>query len=244
MHTEARAYIYVCIGLVMSITGCGKPDPNKRFVYPEEVKDFTALFELNCQGCHGPDGRRGPAPPLNDALFLAIVPDAELQRVIAEGRKGTLMPAFAQEKGGTLTAEQVDILVKDIRAHWGKQSPASGTKPPPYLLADAVKNGLSKKGDAGDGAMVFDMACAYCHGEKGKGGKETVGAVNDPSFLALMSDQVLRRIVITGRSDFGMPDYVSEGGRDPKFKPLTAQDVADVTALMISWKQAGAKARK
>ena len=34
-----------------------------------------------------------------------------------------------------------------------------------------------------------------------------VGAINDPAFLALISDQALRRYAITGRPDLGMPAY-------------------------------------
>ena len=43
-------------------------------------RDFALLYATNCAGCHGADGRLGPAPPLNDPLFLAIVPDASLFR--------------------------------------------------------------------------------------------------------------------------------------------------------------------
>ena len=31
--------------------------------------------------------------------------------------------------------------------------------------------------------------------------------MNEPDFLALVSDQALRRIIITGRPDLGMPNY-------------------------------------
>ena len=30
------------------------------------------IFATSCAGCHGDDGRLGPAPPLNDSIFLAI----------------------------------------------------------------------------------------------------------------------------------------------------------------------------
>ena len=47
------------------------------------------------------------------------------------------------------------------------------------------------------------------------------GALNDPDFLALLSDQALRRIAITGRSDLGMPGYSEPTGRPKGFTPLT-----------------------
>jgi len=66
---------------------------------------------------------------------------------------------------------------------------------------------------------------------------EQAGAINDRSFLALISDQELRRIVITGRADLGMPDYSDSDWRSPKFKPLTSADINDLVALLRYWRQ-------
>ena len=65
-------------------------------------------------------------------------------------------------------------------------------------------------GNKDEGLKVFARACASCHGDRGQGRQsdgKSVGAINDPDFLALISDQALRRYVITGRLDLGMPDY-------------------------------------
>ncbi len=73
------------------------------------------------------------------------------------------------------------------------------------------------------GAMVFERACAGCHGPNGTGGERngaTGGAINAPAFLALISDQALRRIIITGRPDLGMPTY-AEQRRPPSRLPTT-----------------------
>ena len=51
-----------------------------------QIEDFGQLYSTHCAGCHGADGKDGPAPPLNDPLFLTIVPDEVLHRVITEGR--------------------------------------------------------------------------------------------------------------------------------------------------------------
>ena len=75
--------------LVVLTGGCdvpGKPREADRPAPADQVKTFDALFSAHCIGCHGADGRLGPAPSLNDPLFLAIVPDAELRHVISEGR--------------------------------------------------------------------------------------------------------------------------------------------------------------
>src|SRR6266446_4775614 len=104
--------------LVCWAAGCdlpGKPKPADQYMPPQKEMTFSVLFQENCIGCHGADGKLGPAPPLNDRLFLALAPDTELQRVISEGRAGTLMPAFAASQGGHLTDEQIKVLALGIR---------------------------------------------------------------------------------------------------------------------------------
>ena len=44
--------------------GCdlpGRPDPADRPVPADQVKDFDVLFGTRCAGCHGADGKLGPA---------------------------------------------------------------------------------------------------------------------------------------------------------------------------------------
>jgi len=256
--TQSRWRVFSLLVLLMAALplGCdapGKPDSAERPLTPDQVVSFTALYRANCSGCHGADGKLGPAPPLNDPLFRGIVGEADLEKVIASGRSGTPMPAFARENGGTLTALQVQILVKEIKGvsykivsgeggkgktvvasttgtqpHWG--TPPAATSAPPYALAKAA-------GDPKKGARVFTRACAGCHGQDGQGdeGDESRLRINDPAFLALISDQALRRIVITGRPDLGMPSYAGKRPEDPDFEPLTSEEVTDLVALMASW---------
>lgn len=222
--------------------GCdlpGKPDPADRPVPADQVKDFGSLYATRCAGCHGADGRLGPAPPLNDALFLAIVPDVELLRVIREGRvvspgQRTPMPAFATGHGGPLTEEQIQVLAEGLKQRWGGAPPKE--VPPPYLAP-------REAGDKERGARVFALACVGCHGDQGQGGDEA-GAINDRAFLALISDQALRRIIITGRRDLGMPDYADPNWRSPKFEPLTSGDINDLVALLAYWRLGGAGSGK
>jgi mono/diheme cytochrome c family protein len=215
--------------LAVLLVGCnwpGRPKPGDRPVPEDQVTDFGQLFAKHCAGCHGGEGKLGPAPPLNDKLFLAIIPDEELLRVVREGRPGTPMPAFARDKGGPLTAKQVEAVAQGIKPLWG--GPAPQEKPPPYLAPKG-------KGDEKRGWNLFGLACAACHGEKGQGGEEA-GAVNDRAFLAIISDQALRRIVITGRRDLGMPDYTDTDYRSPHYKPLTSEQIRDLVALLAAWR--------
>jgi len=185
----------------------GKPNPEERPVPPEYVLAFDALFKRNCAGCHGADGKLGPAPPLNDALFRAVVDEKELKDVISKGRRSaagrkddprTPMPAFLKENGGTLSAEQIRVLVYEIKGipyrlereseaydakvevlkegekttlrQVDKVEPRSPTWGiPPSLAKDTPPYLASKKGDSKRGAKVFDRACMVCHAENGKG---------------------------------------------------------------------------
>ena len=89
------------------------------------------------------------------------------------------------------------------------------------------------------GAVVYERACAGCHGPNGTGGKHngaTGGAINAPAFLALISDQSLRRVIITGRPDLGMPTYAGRHGRPSDFHPLTSPEINDLVALLADWR--------
>jgi cytochrome c oxidase cbb3-type subunit 3/ubiquinol-cytochrome c reductase cytochrome c subunit len=230
------------------VAGCdlpGRPRTGDRYVAPQKERNFNVLFQRNCVGCHGADGKLGPAPPLNDKLFLAQIPDEELLRVITEGRPGTLMPAFATSKGGPLTAEQVKIMAGGIKPRWGPVEPIPGGAPP-YLLAQMPAD-RTVTGNHEEGLKVFARACAACHGDHGQGGEyqgKSAGAINDPDFLALISDQALRRYVITGRPDLGMPDYADPTGRPAGFQPLTGENVTNVAVLLAAWRQGRRDQRK
>src|SRR5579875_713667 len=97
--------------LFLFLAGCdwpGKPKDTDRPIPADQIEDFSTLYSTHCAGCHGTDGQGGPAPPHNDPLFLAIVPDEVLHQVITEGRTGTPMTAFAKDRGGPLTKKQID----------------------------------------------------------------------------------------------------------------------------------------
>jgi mono/diheme cytochrome c family protein len=258
----------------LMVAGCsfpGQPDPADRPVRADQVFDFGILYGQNCAGCHGPDGKLGPAPPLNDGLFRQIVSEAELESIITNGRNKTLMPAFARENGGTLTSAQIQILVREIKgqpyriiAEHGSAatieavSDAEGTSPkwgapgkPPAGVPSYRKP--SHEGNDNSTATeiariaVFSRACAVCHGDQGQGiaqGDALIHTINDPAFLSLCSDQVLRRYVITGRGDLGMPGYADARPGNPQFQPLSDEEVTSLVALLASWRDTSAPPEK
>jgi cytochrome c oxidase cbb3-type subunit 3/ubiquinol-cytochrome c reductase cytochrome c subunit len=196
----------------------GKPKPGPEVVDPATVVDFKTLYGQNCAGCHGENGQHGAAIALNSPEYLALVDDATLVNVTANGYKNGLMPGFAKKASGMLTDEQIDAIVHGIRATWGKGNVLAGENPPPYAAG--------KAGDVEHGGQVYATACANCHGAKGTEGER--GSILNGSYLALMNPQSLRTIVIVGRPEWGMPDWRN----DVKGHPLTDADVTDVVAWM------------
>ena len=223
----------------IAMAGCdampGRPKLAEREVLPTQVTSFTALYGRHCAGCHGADGRLGAARPLNDPLYLALVPTDRLRTIIAQGVQRGMAHAFAEGAGGPLTDGQIDGLVRDMLARWGRPGEFADLRLPPYSGADATRSG-SGPGSPQRGMAVYAGACAGCHGSEGKGGPKG-GPVVDPAYLALVSDQALRTAVIAGRPDLGMPDWRGDGAG----RPLTPQQISDVVAWLAAQRRSPAR---
>jgi cytochrome c oxidase cbb3-type subunit 3 len=207
-----RRDVWLLTGLAITLVGCASR--TEQYILPDQITDFSTLYESNCAGCHGRDGRSGAARPLNDPLLLALIGKEKLRDVIAKGVPGTAMPPFALNAGGILTDQQVTILADQLEARWSRPRDFVGVALPPYS---------AEPGDPAHGEAVFQSDCVKCHGEHGVG-----GSVVDPAFLALVSNQSIRTAVITGRADRGMPDWRSHRPGPA----MTAQEISDVVAWL------------
>jgi mono/diheme cytochrome c family protein len=207
------------------LSGCGlphgQPTKDSEVLAPNEVLEFGTLYAQNCAGCHGAEGRGGAAIALANPVYLAIVDDAVIRKVIANGVRGTAMPAFAESAGGMLTDAQIDVIAKEIRSRWSRKGILDSTVAPSYTVKAA--------GDVQRGEAAYETYCESCHGPGGRGGHKGSSITND-SFLALVSDQGLRTVVIAGRPELGAPDW---RGNVPG-KPMTEQEVTDVVAWLTS----------
>ncbi len=240
----AAAGLLLASGCDRILNGPHKEDADQ--VRPDKIVNFDQLYGANCAACHGPDGHNGPAIPMNNPVYMAVASDEQIRNITANGQTGTLMPAFAQSAGGLLTDEQIDAIVHGMRQRWGKPMP--GLNAPPYAatLTPVVAHG----------EQVYTAACASCHGPAQQsaavtqGGEAAMsggtqaglaqpggtaspgkaGSIIDPTFLALLSDQSLRTIVLAGRPDLGQPDWRS----DIPGHPLSDQEITDVVAWLSS----------
>jgi cytochrome c oxidase cbb3-type subunit 3 len=199
----------------------GQPQKGSEPAAPNQVVDFGTLYAQNCAACHGAEGRGGASVPLADPVYLTIIDKNAMHNVVANGVRGTSMPAFAQSAGGFLTEEQVNVITSGIFSRWERKGILDGTNPPSYAAKTT--------GDAARGEIAFGTYCASCHGSEGHGGSKG-SAVTDGSFLALVSNQGLRTIVITGRPDLRAPDW---RGNVPG-KPMSDQEITDVVAWLAS----------
>jgi mono/diheme cytochrome c family protein len=145
------------------LSGCanapGRPLESDTPIVPSQISDFSVLYNQNCAGCHGSDGKGGAAIALGDPVYLAIADDTVIRRAATNGIPGTSMPAFAQTAGGMLTDKQVDVIVRGIRQRWSRPDALRVANPPPYSS--------SEPGDASRGSQVYAAYCSSCHGVAG-----------------------------------------------------------------------------
>jgi len=211
-------------GMCTVVPGCGpahgKPGPGPEVPRPETMLDFPALYKDNCAGCHGANGKNGAAISLNNPVYLTIAGETHLQQTVSNGLPGKLMPPFGKSAGGTLTDQQVQAIVQGMLRQWRDSSQLTGQNPPSYLA--------TLPAHAEDGLKAYGVYCARCHGASGEGNGK-LGSIVDPSYLAIISDQNLRSIVIAGRPDEGMPDWRTDAAQ-----PMTDQQITDILAWMAS----------
>jgi len=226
--------ILICAA-ALSSAGCnsapGKPGPGPAVSRPDQLLDFSTLYAQNCAACHGENGKNGAAISLANPVYLAFAGVPNIQRVTSIGVSGTAMPPFARSAGGMLTDRQIAVLTTGMQQHWGDPSVFSGrgNTPPPYAA--------TAPGDPARGQQAFTTFCARCHGADGTGGKsphgESLGSLVDPAYLALISDQGLRSIIIAGQTGQDAHDWRSYYGPEPGLA-MADRQVTDVVAWLAS----------
>jgi cytochrome c oxidase cbb3-type subunit 3/ubiquinol-cytochrome c reductase cytochrome c subunit len=216
-----------------SAPGKPGPEPDSKVARPDQRLDFATLYAQNCSSCHGVNGRNGAAISLANPVYLATAGVANLQRVTALGVPGTAMPPFARSSGGMLTDRQIALLAQQMVALWGNPSALAGQTPPAYAS--------STPGDPVQGQKAFTLLCARCHGADATGAPAGNGVVTgslvDPAYLALISDQGLRSLIISGQPEQGMPNWrnhLTGPTARPAAHPMSEQEIAGVVAWLTS----------
>jgi cytochrome c oxidase cbb3-type subunit 3 len=133
------------------------------------------VFESNCAGCHGLDGRGGDkGVDIVDNLAGHPLSDAKLSGIITKGIAGTSMPAFPE-----LNPQDVRAIIGVLRSLQGR--------------AEA----RNLPGDAGRGKSIFfgSAGCSNCHTLSGKGGflGPDLSSYGLNSSTAAIRDAITRR---------------------------------------------------
>lgn len=101
------------------------------------------------------------------------------------------------------------------------QEPAPEDTPTPAGEVEASP--APAGGDADNGAAIFALNCAGCHGENAEGG--SVGPTLVSAELKAQNDDFYRQVILNGRAGTAMPAWE---GR------LSTQDIEDVIAFLRS----------
>lgn len=212
MSLPSGLCLLACLVLCLGCVGCaGTPGPE--VPRPDQVMDFPTLYRENCAACHGANGKNGAAISLSNPVYLAFSGEAQVRQITAKGVAGKLMPAFARSSGGSLTDGQIASLVHGLFAAWAHPEILAGSPAPPYQSVEAANANTA----GNDGQKMFDVYCGRCH-------RSGSGSILDPAYLALVSNQSLRSVIVAGRPDLGMPDWRSEisGGGAITSREITA----------------------
>ncbi|MBS1851160.1 MAG: c-type cytochrome [Acidobacteria bacterium] len=142
------------------VLGCALVAGHAQSTAPKKVSASQAsanssagkqTFESICAPCHGLNGRGGErAPDIAMKRSIVRMPDAQLLKVLQEGKPQAGMPAF-----GALGPEKLAELLRYLRLLQGKRDSAA------IVTADAEHGKALYAGKAG---------CGECHMVNGRGG--------------------------------------------------------------------------
>lgn len=96
---------------------------------PASGKHGVALYLAVCAICHDSPNRASMVPDLRRMVHPRD--PAHWAEWIAHGREGSLMPAFAEEAGGPLKAEQIASLADYLARTLGGRPPGGDATDPP-----------------------------------------------------------------------------------------------------------------
>ena len=133
-----------------------------------------------------------------------------LEEATILGRPSTKMSPWGTSEGGPLSDDEVIRLVEFIRS-W-------------ETLPRADIHDMVIEGDAQNGADLYSLHCASCHGANGEGTTLAL-SLNNPVFLNTASDGFIWHAIEVGRSNTLMGSYSDI---------LTEQEIYDIVAFIRS----------
>ncbi len=214
MHSRSlRSWLWALIGAAVLTISSGvltaRTEPT------DAVAAGKNAFLENCAACHNASKRVGPPMVKDIGYFVragvpAPVMAGMLTHAVRQRPPESRMPAFAP-------ADLSDADVANIAAYLSSQTPAPAA--PPAL------------GKAENGAWIYGVACAACHGEQGEGhGHAPALAGMANSFKEMKAPPNLMLGMVTLACQSGILKYM------PTFPTTKLSDVqlADISAYIWS----------
>ncbi len=102
----ARRTTVAAVAILTAAVGASAQEP-----------DAPTIFAKTCALCHGPEGQPNEmfakmgVRSFKDPEWQKATPDAQIEKSIKEGKKGTLMASFEKQ----LTPEEIKALVAHVR---------------------------------------------------------------------------------------------------------------------------------
>lgn len=86
-----------------------------------DVEIGERLFARHCETCHGPNGRGGEGPMLNNTVLMSSATDTYLFETIRRGRRGTTMEGFETPSATrpALSDSEIEAVVAYLRSNTG-----------------------------------------------------------------------------------------------------------------------------
>ncbi|HWZ91271.1 MAG TPA: c-type cytochrome, partial [Polyangiaceae bacterium] len=200
--------VFLFFPLLAALWSCKKAPP------PVKLTRGAELYGNMCVVCHGANGegyKADQAPRLAQPDFQATVSDEYLREAIKNGRMGTTMSAWSSSRGGPLSPQDIEEVVRFMRTSWSK-----GPRRP--LEEHFIT------GDLARGENTFARECFQCHGVKGVGGPNV--HIGNPQLLQTATNGFLRYAIKNGRPGTPMPSFASKLGDG---------GIEDLVALLRSW---------
>lgn len=223
MHMRRSWWIALSLLLCLTVVGVVSAQEGG------DVERGGELFVENCAVCHGTDGQGRIGAALDE--FPGIDPGAAMRQTIANGIDGSVMPAWSEDRGGPLTDQDIDDIVAYIALAIGGTEPI---EPLPTYVPPAIEPLPDIEGDPEHGALVYQLNCVMCHGDEGRG---RFGAPLAKSWPGVEPYAYIHEVVSSGINGSTMPAWSQDGGG-----PLTAGEIQDVTAYVLTLSPASAAA--
>ena len=219
MRTRYWGYIFAA-GIFFTVSlGFLLPEPDTLFAKQKGnavnqmdlVQQGSVLYQKYCNMCHGDAGegyRADRANALANQDFLVSASDEYILEGILRGRPGTPMSAWGITRGGILSRTDAEAILAFMRT-W-QQEPSVD-----------LRNTTLNKGNAENGAKLYERWCAACHGKYGKGGTAT--KLDNPVFQETATDAFIRYAIENGRRGTQMKAYKNI---------FSSEDTDDVVAYL------------